>query len=184
MEAAGIASRSDGTSGAPRPGAAWTRPSISSGTERVVKIVLLDEAQRRFEAEDEWWREHRDAKELFVGEFARTLDQLSSTPSAGKRYRLTRGKLIQRVLMKKTRCHVYDLHDRERDLIEIHSIWVRVENEARVCSTTRMDDVTCARNPPWPARQVSFGYRVSTWGLCACASGSSACRPDFEPGQR
>lgn len=53
-----------------------------------MKIVLLEEAQRRFEAEDEWWREHRDAKELFVDEFARTLEQLS----------------------------VYYLHDRERDL--------------------------------------------------------------------
>jgi hypothetical protein len=31
-----------------------------------VQIVLLDEARRRFEAEDDWWREHRDAKELFV----------------------------------------------------------------------------------------------------------------------
>jgi hypothetical protein len=29
-----------------------------------VKIVLLDEAQDRLEAEDRWWREHRDAKEL------------------------------------------------------------------------------------------------------------------------
>lgn len=30
-----------------------------------MKIVLLPEAQRRFEAEDEWWRENRDAKDLF-----------------------------------------------------------------------------------------------------------------------
>jgi plasmid stabilization system protein ParE len=88
-----------------------------------VKVVLLDEAQRRFEAEDEWWREHRDAKELFVEEFAQTLDQLSFMPAKGQRYRLTRGKLIQRVLMKKTGCHVYYFHDRERDLVEVHSIW-------------------------------------------------------------
>jgi hypothetical protein len=36
----------------------------------VAKIVLLEEARRRFEAEDEWWRGHRDAKELFIEEFA------------------------------------------------------------------------------------------------------------------
>jgi plasmid stabilization system protein ParE len=88
-----------------------------------VRIVLLDEARRRFEAEDDWWREHRDAKELFVDEFAQTLERLRSMPGAGQRYRLVRGMLIQRVLMKKTGCHVYYLHDRERDLIEIHSIW-------------------------------------------------------------
>lgn len=64
-------------------------------------IILLDEAQRRFEAEDEWWRENRDAKELFVEEFERTLEQLSSMPGIGQRYRLARGKLIQRVLMRR-----------------------------------------------------------------------------------
>jgi len=37
-----------------------------------VKVILLDEAQRRFEAEDEWSREHHDAKELFVEELAQT----------------------------------------------------------------------------------------------------------------
>jgi len=88
-----------------------------------VKIVLLDEARRRFEAEDEWWREHRDAEELFVEEFERTLEQLSSMPGIGQRYRYMRGKMIQRVLMKKTGCHVYYFHDREHDLIEVHTIW-------------------------------------------------------------
>jgi plasmid stabilization system protein ParE len=88
-----------------------------------VKIVLLDEAQRRFEAEDRWWRDNRDAKELFLGEFEEVLRQLGSTPDLGQRYRRARGKLIHRVLMKKTRCHVYYFHDHQRDLIEIHSIW-------------------------------------------------------------
>ena len=88
-----------------------------------MKIVLLDEAQERFEAEDGWWREHRDAKELFVMEFEEVLRQIASTPGLGQLYRRTRGKLIQRVLMKKTRCHVYYFHDEQRDLIEIHSIW-------------------------------------------------------------
>ena len=44
-------------------GSSWT------GIGRAVKIVLLDEAQERFQAEDRWWREHRDARELFVTEF-------------------------------------------------------------------------------------------------------------------
>jgi plasmid stabilization system protein ParE len=98
-----------------------------------VKLVLLAEAQRRFEAEDEWWREHRDAKELFIDEFARTLERLISTPETGQRYRRARGKLIQRVLMKKTNCHVYYFHDREHDLVEVHSIWgARRERDPRL----------------------------------------------------
>lgn len=79
--------------------------------------------QRRLEAENEWWREHRDAKGLLLDELTQTLDRLRSMPGAGQRYRIVRGKLIRRVLMKKTGCHVYYLHDHERDLIEIHSIW-------------------------------------------------------------
>ena len=52
-----------------------------------MKIVLLDEAQRRFEAEDRWWREHRDARELFVMEFREVLHQVASAPGIGQRYR-------------------------------------------------------------------------------------------------
>jgi hypothetical protein len=33
--------------------------------------MLLDEAQQRFETEDAWWREHRDATELLLVEFHR-----------------------------------------------------------------------------------------------------------------
>ena len=43
-----------------------------------MKIVLLAEAQRRFELEDEWWRENRDANNLFVDEFAQTLERLTT----------------------------------------------------------------------------------------------------------
>ena len=86
-------------------------------------VVLLDEAQRRFEAEDQWWRANRDAKDLFLIEFEQTLRQLAMTADLGQPYRRIRGKLIQRVLMKKTRCHVYYWHDPERGMVEIHSVW-------------------------------------------------------------
>lgn len=43
--------------------------------------------------------------------------------------------LIQRVLMKKTGCHVYYLHDRERDLIQITRSGADAANAAQVCST-------------------------------------------------
>ena len=92
-----------------------------------MKIVLLAEAQRRFEAEDEWWREHRDAKDLLVDEFEQTLKMLRSTPEVGRAYRRARGRLIQRVFMKKTRCHVYYFHDRENDVVEVHSVWGAVK---------------------------------------------------------
>lgn len=107
----------------PRLVAEWTPRSISGSIVLALKLIVLDEAQRRLEAENEWWREHRDAKDLLLDEFTQTLERLRSMPDIGQRYRLVRGQLIQRVLMKKTGCHVYYFHDRERDLIEIHSIW-------------------------------------------------------------
>lgn len=100
-----------------------------------MKIVLLDEARRRFEAEDEWWRSNRDAKEIFIEEFEQALEKLRSMPGIGQRYRFVRGKLIQRVLMKKTGCHVYYFHDRERDLSwRSTRSGVPVENAVRGCS--------------------------------------------------
>jgi hypothetical protein len=56
-----------------------------------VQIRLLAEAQRRFEAEDEWWRENRDAKELFTDEFEQTLERLTAEPEVGQVYRGRRG---------------------------------------------------------------------------------------------
>jgi len=88
-----------------------------------VQVVLLDEAKRRFEAEDEWWREHRDTKEAFVEEFEQMLASLIEMPGRGQRYRIVRGKLIQRVLMKTTSCHVYYWHDAESGILEIQSLW-------------------------------------------------------------
>jgi hypothetical protein len=82
-----------------------------------VRIVLLGEAQRRFEAEDEWWRTNRDATDLFIDEFTRTLDSLRRKPEVGQAYRIAGEKLIQRVLMKKTRCYVYYFHDHAQGLV-------------------------------------------------------------------
>lgn len=95
----------------------------SSTTERAVQIRLLEEAQRRFEAEDAWWRANRDAQDLFTLEFTTALSRLSVEPETGQHYRLCRGRLIQRLLLSKTRCHVYYCFDRERDLVEVHTIW-------------------------------------------------------------
>jgi hypothetical protein len=66
--------------------------TTSDGSVVNKEIVLLDEARERFEAEDRWWREHRDATELFVTEVEDVLRQLTSAPAMGQRYRRVRGK--------------------------------------------------------------------------------------------
>jgi hypothetical protein len=97
--------------------------STSSSFGPVVRIILLEEARRQFEAEDAWWREHRDAHNLLLEEFEQTLLHLSTLPETGQRYRLSCDKLIRRWLMPRTRCHVYYFHDWQRDALEIHSLW-------------------------------------------------------------
>jgi hypothetical protein len=97
--------------------------NFSSNTGAVVKVRLLEEAQRHFEAEDAWWRANRDAKDLFTDEFAAALVRLSTLPEVGQHYRLHRGRLIQRILMGTTRCHVYYFVDHSESVVEIHSIW-------------------------------------------------------------
>jgi plasmid stabilization system protein ParE len=88
-----------------------------------VKIVLLVEAQQRLEIEDDWWRTNRDAKDLFVQEFAEVLELLQTTPKLGQHYTRVRGRAVLRVLMKKTRCHVYYHLNESEQAVEIYSVW-------------------------------------------------------------
>jgi plasmid stabilization system protein ParE len=87
-----------------------------------VRLILLDDARRQFEHEDSWWRAHRDAVDVFIDEFERTLERLSAAPELGQAYRRSRDRIVQRWLMPKTRCHVYYVV-RDPDVIEIHSVW-------------------------------------------------------------
>jgi hypothetical protein len=88
-----------------------------------VKIVILEEAQRQFEAKDDWWRDNRDDKDLFTREFELALRRVVEFPLQGQRYRVARGKLILRTLITKTLCHVYYWYGSEVEVIEIHAIW-------------------------------------------------------------
>jgi plasmid stabilization system protein ParE len=88
-----------------------------------VKILILEEAQHHFEVKDTWWRENRDEKDLFTDEFDQALRRIAEFPMNGQQYRMARGKLILRVLMNRTLCHVYYWYGPEVDTVEIHAIW-------------------------------------------------------------
>jgi len=88
-----------------------------------VLIEVVEEAQGQFAYRDAWWRANRDAQELFVEEYERALAHLSTSPKSGDQYRIVRGKLIRRWLMKKTECHIYYWHSEELDVLEIRAFW-------------------------------------------------------------
>lgn len=88
-----------------------------------MKLVILAEAQRRYDLADTWWRTHRDEKHLFVVEFEEALEQLQRKPIQKRAYTQVRGQLVHRRLMPKTGYHVYYVYKAEQDTLEIWTIW-------------------------------------------------------------
>jgi hypothetical protein len=72
-----------------------------------VKIDVVEEAQKQFAFREAWWRANRDAQGLFEEEYEQAIEHLSTSPRSGDQYRVVRGKLIRRWLMKKAQCHIY-----------------------------------------------------------------------------
>ncbi len=88
-----------------------------------MKLKLVEEAREQYRAENAWWREHRDAKELFAREFLAAIRHLRTSPETGTLYTVRRGRTIRRWLMPKTACHLYYRFDREQDMLVIYSVW-------------------------------------------------------------
>ncbi len=71
-----------------------------------------------------WWREHRPAaRELFALELADALERLASTPTLGVFYAERRGRVIRRLLLPRSRYHVYFTHDEAADVLEVRAVW-------------------------------------------------------------
>lgn len=89
-----------------------------------MKLVFTHEAQRQAKEMDTWWREHRPkARGLFAQELDETRRLILSSPSIGSKYMTRRGAVAQRVLMPKTKSHVYFEVDEAQGLIIVLAIW-------------------------------------------------------------
>jgi plasmid stabilization system protein ParE len=87
-----------------------------------VKVVLTKEAQRQARAERKWWREHRDAKRLFTAELRAAREVLAHAPKH-EVYGSFDGQPVRRLLLAKTRCHVYYVIVEREQLVRIVAIW-------------------------------------------------------------
>lgn len=67
---------------------------------------MTEEAQRQARAERTWWRAHRDEKHIFTEELREARIALSHAPKH-EIYGYFDGLPVRRLLMAKTRCHVY-----------------------------------------------------------------------------
>ena len=87
-------------------------------------VRFTPEALDEVEKEDEWWRTHRlAAPELFLEELESAIERLVEQPRSGKAVREPDAPALQRVLLRKTRRHVYYLYNVDQDELVIHSVW-------------------------------------------------------------
>jgi plasmid stabilization system protein ParE len=79
-------------------------------------------AESEAEKKQAWWRENRlDAAELFDDELAAILRRITKTPTLGTIYPSAFDAVVRRVLMAKTKNHVYyAVHEGE---VVVLSVW-------------------------------------------------------------
>jgi hypothetical protein len=102
-----------------------------------MKVRFTPEADEQADTSDRRWREHRDARDLFARELADTIALVVSTPTLGTIYTVLHGQPVRKVLMPKTRHHVY--YTTEGDEILSTPCGVLLGDEARSCSRSRSE---------------------------------------------
>jgi len=87
-------------------------------------IVIAPRARVQLITVDEWWREHRpEAPELIQLEFGEALEQLRTAPRSGVFVLGAPVPDLRRVLLVRTRYHVYYVFDEQRATVEIMAVW-------------------------------------------------------------
>jgi hypothetical protein len=72
------------------------------------RVIVAPQAVAQVETIAGWWQANRPSSPgLFVEEFAAALTRLGSAPSAGAAYRLGPRPDLRRLLLPRTRYHVY-----------------------------------------------------------------------------
>lgn len=81
-------------------------------------------ARLQIEAAHRWWLENRDkAPDLFVSELEAAQQLLAVEPEAGTGFPTPRYPGVRRLLMVKTRYHLYYTVHEEEELVLIRALW-------------------------------------------------------------
>jgi hypothetical protein len=72
-----------------------------------MKLVFTPEAEQQADECDTWWRQHRDARDLFARELADAKTLLRRAPNVGSKDTVLDGLPVRRVLLPKTGAHIY-----------------------------------------------------------------------------
>ena len=88
------------------------------------RVELSPEALEQAQAIRAWWLENRpEAPDLFVDELGAAIRKLGILPRGGARYEATTLREMRRLMMPRTRHHVYYTVDDNSRLVRIHAIW-------------------------------------------------------------
>ncbi|WP_422723945.1 type II toxin-antitoxin system RelE/ParE family toxin [Hyalangium rubrum] len=92
-----------------------------------LRVFFTPRAQAQALEAAEWWRIHRPtAPELLEAELTTALRLLAELPELGRRYPHPRVTGVRRLLMPRTRYHLYYAHDAEEAAVLILAVWSAV----------------------------------------------------------
>jgi plasmid stabilization system protein ParE len=71
-----------------------------------------------------WWQEHRSgASDLFRVELHAAIERLATMPRSGRAYERSDVPGMHRMIMPRTRYHVYYTILQELSMVRIHAVW-------------------------------------------------------------
>lgn len=90
----------------------------------MTRLIVAPSAEGQIRRISAWWHNNRPAApRRFETELADTLMALVTMPTLGIHYAERRDIVIRRVLLPRSRYHVYFSHDEQADIVEIRAIW-------------------------------------------------------------
>jgi plasmid stabilization system protein ParE len=89
-----------------------------------MRILFTPEAEEQAERCDTWWRENRlGSPDLFARELSDAKALLLKAPDIGSVYATIESVVVRRLLMRKTRHHLYYVLELEQNRLTIHAVW-------------------------------------------------------------
>jgi plasmid stabilization system protein ParE len=88
-----------------------------------VKVHFSPRAERRVETVDKWWRESSGTPTLFREELDAAIARLAEHPYLAPEHKTVRGRVIRRLVLKKTKQGVYYWVDERTETVRILTVW-------------------------------------------------------------
>jgi len=89
-----------------------------------MRVVFTKVAERQVQTIGTWWRGERlTAPDLFADELGEACAHLSLAPYIGQPFDAPRPRGVRRLLLDRTRYHVYYTVDEPRGLVVVRAVW-------------------------------------------------------------